>query len=116
LGVSEALIGLTIVALGTSLPELATTVAAAIRKNADIALGNVVGSNIFNMLAIVGITTLIAELTIAPVFLQFDVWVMLVSSLFLTVLVWRKQVIGSKIGMLLLAGYGAYFCKLIVTA
>ena len=116
LGVSEALIGLTIVALGTSLPELATTVAAAIRKNADIALGNVVGSNIFNMLAIVGITTLIAELTIAPVFLQFDVWVMLVSSLFLTVLVWRKQVIGSKIGMLLLAGYGAYFYKLIVTA
>jgi cation:H+ antiporter len=116
LGVSEALIGLTIVALGTSLPELATTVAAAIRKNADIALGNVVGSNIFNMLAIVGITTLIAELTIAPVFLQFDVWVMLVSSLFFTVMVCRKPVIGSKIGMLLLAGYGAYFCKLIVTA
>ena len=115
-GISEAVIGLTIVALGTSLPELATTVAAAFRKSIDVALGNVIGSNIFNMLAIVGITGVIVDLDIAEAFLQFDVWVMLVSSLLLTVLVWRKQVLGLKMGVALLAGYGMYLYYLIATA
>lgn len=115
-GISEAVIGLTIVALGTSLPELATTVAAAFRKSIDVALGNVIGSNIFNMLAIVGITGVIVDLDIAEAFLQFDVWVMLVSSLLLTVLVWRKQVLGLKTGLVLLAGYGMYLYYLIATA
>ena len=101
-GISEAVIGLTIVALGTSLPELATTVAAAFRKSIDVALGNVIGSNIFNMLTIVGITGVIVDLDIAEAFLQFDVWVMLLASLLLTVLVWRKQVLGLKTGLVLL--------------
>ena len=98
------------------MPELATTVAAAFRKSIDVALGNVIGSNIFNMLAIVGITGVIVDLDIAEAFLQFDVWVMLVSSLLLTVLVWRKQVLGLKMGVVLLAGYGMYLYYLIATA
>ena len=85
------------------------------RKSIDVALGNVIGSNIFNMLAIVGITGVIVDLDIAEAFLQFDVWVMLVSSLLLTMLVWRKQVLGLKTG-LVLAGYGMYLYYLIATA
>lgn len=115
-GIGEAVIGLTIVALGTSLPELATTVAAAFRKNVDVALGNVIGSNIFNMLAIVGITTLIADLEVAPAFLAYDVWVMLGVALFLTIAVWRRQVIGPLLGGLLLLGYGLYIYHLVAGA
>ena len=112
-GISEAVIGLTIVALGTSLPELAATVAAAFRKNVDVALGNVIGSNIFNILAIVGITAMIADLDVAPAFLNYDVWVMLAVALFLMAAVWRRQVIGSRLGMLLLIGYGLYIYYLV---
>ena len=112
-GISEAVIGLTIVALGTSLPELAATVAAAFRKNVDVALGNVIGSNIFNILAIVGITAMIADLDVAPAFLNYDVWVMLAVALFLTAAVWRRQVIGPRLGMLLLIGYGLYIYYLV---
>jgi cation:H+ antiporter len=82
-GLSEAAIGLTLVALGTSLPELATTVMAAIRRQADVALGNVIGSNMFNLLAIIGITALISPVPVDPEFLRFDLWVMLASSLLL---------------------------------
>ncbi len=82
-GVPDAVIGLTLVALGTSLPELATTVMAAIRRQADVAIGNVIGSNLFNLLAIIGIAALIAPIEVSPGFLQFDLWVMLGASLLL---------------------------------
>lgn len=82
-GVPDAVIGLTLVALGTSLPELATTVMAAIRKQADVAIGNVIGSNLFNLLAIIGVASLIAPIDVGPGFLQFDLWVMLGASLLL---------------------------------
>ncbi|MGP6086923.1 calcium/sodium antiporter [Antarctobacter jejuensis] len=82
-GVPDAVIGLTLVALGTSLPELATTVMAAIRKQADVAIGNVIGSNLFNLLAIIGVASLIAPIGVGPGFLQFDLWVMLGASLIL---------------------------------
>ncbi|MEY8840493.1 calcium/sodium antiporter, partial [Cribrihabitans sp. XS_ASV171] len=75
-GVSETVIGLTLVAVGTSLPELATTVMAALRRQADVALGNVIGSNMFNLLAIVGIATFVGEIPVDPEFLRFDLWVM----------------------------------------
>jgi cation:H+ antiporter len=65
-GVSETVIGLTLVAIGTSLPELATTVMAAIRKHADVALGNVIGSNMFNLLAIIGISSLVGPIPVDP--------------------------------------------------
>lgn len=82
-GVSEAVIGLTLIAIGTSLPELATTVMAAYRNQADVAVGNVIGSNIFNLLAIIGITSLIGEIPVHPNFLRFDLWVMLAAAFFL---------------------------------
>ena len=82
-GVPDAVIGLTLVALGTSLPELATTVMAAIRRQADVAIGNVIGSNLFNLLAIIGVASLIAPIRVGPGFLQFDLWVMLGASLLL---------------------------------
>ena len=83
LGVSEAVIGLTLVAIGTSLPELATTVMATLRRQADVVLGNVIGSNLFNLLAIMGVASFFGPLPVPHGFLQFDLWVMLASSLLL---------------------------------
>ncbi|MEL6701803.1 MAG: calcium/sodium antiporter [Pseudomonadota bacterium] len=82
-GMSETAIGLTLVAIGTSLPELATTVVAAYRRQADVALGNVIGSNMFNLLAIIGITALIAPIPVDELILRLDIWVMLGASLML---------------------------------
>lgn len=90
-GVSDSVIGLTLVALGTSLPELATTVMAALRKQADVALGNVIGSNMFNLLAIVGIASLISPMPVDSAFLTFDLWVMLAASALLIPLVFLRQ-------------------------
>jgi len=100
-GVSDAVIGLTLVALGTSLPELATTVMAALRKQADVALGNVIGSNMFNLLAIIGLTTLVGEIPVDPEFLEFDLWVMLGASLLLIPFVFMKQDMGRTWGIVL---------------
>lgn len=80
LGVSDTVIGLTVVAIGTSLPELATSVMAAIKKQSDVALGNVIGSNIFNILSILGITALIKPIPIPAEILQFDLWIMIAAS------------------------------------
>ncbi|MFA7431547.1 MAG: calcium/sodium antiporter [Rhodospirillaceae bacterium] len=75
-GLSETLIGLTLVAVGTSLPELVTSVMAAIRKHSDVAFGNIVGSNVFNLLGILGITALVEPIAIPPEVLRLDLWVM----------------------------------------
>ncbi|KPA20113.1 Inner membrane protein YrbG [Shimia sp. SK013] len=90
-GVSDTVIGLTLVALGTSLPELATTVMAALRRQADVALGNVIGSNMFNLLAIIGITSIVHPIAVDPDFLEFDMWVMLAASLMLIPFVFMKR-------------------------
>lgn len=103
-GLSETVIGLTLIAVGTSLPELATTVMAAIRKNADVALGNVLGSNIFNLLAIIGVTSLVAPIPVDPEFLRIDLWVMLGSALLLSPFVF--------LGWNLTRGAGAVFTGL----
>lgn len=107
-GVSDAVIGLTLVALGTSLPELATTVMAALRKQADVALGNVIGSNMFNLLAIIGITSLVGNIPVDPEFLKFDLWVMLAASLLLIPFVFLKQDIGRTWGIALTSLYLVY--------
>ena len=80
-GVSDSVIGLTLVALGTSLPELATTVMAAIRRQADVALGNVIGSNMFNLLGIIGVASIFGDIPVDTSFLTFDLWVMLGASI-----------------------------------
>ncbi|WP_282076885.1 calcium/sodium antiporter [Epibacterium ulvae] len=90
-GVSETVIGLTLVAVGTSLPELATTVMAALRQQAEVALGNVIGSNMFNLLAIIGIATFIGDIPVADRFMTYDFWVMLGASLLLVPFVFFKK-------------------------
>lgn len=107
-GISEAFIGLTIVAVGTSLPELATSLIAAFRRQSEIAIGNIVGSNIFNVLGILGVTALIAPIPVASRFLTFDLPIMIAVSLILTALLLTRPVIGRGIGVAMLAGYVTY--------
>ena len=107
-GVSDTVIGLTLVAVGTSLPELATTVMAALRRQADVALGNVIGSNMFNLLAIVGIATLFGPIPVDRSFLTFDLWVMLCASLLLIPFVFLGRDITRSWGGALTALYVIY--------
>lgn len=112
-GVSDAVIGLTLVALGTSLPELATTVMAALRKQADVALGNVIGSNMFNLLAIIGVASLISPIPVDPAFLRFDMWVMLGASLLIFPLVFLARDLTRIWGLALSALYLGYIALVI---
>ncbi len=113
-GVSDGVIGLTLVALGTSLPELATTVMAALRKQADVALGNVLGSNIFNLLAIIGIASFVGPIPVDPEFLYFDLWVMLGASLLLTPFVFWGRDITWPWGVGLTVAYLGYIITILV--
>lgn len=106
-GLSERFIGLTIVALGTSLPELFTSVAAARRGNADIAIGNIVGSNIFNILFVVGLSSLIIDIPFASAF-NFDTYVALGAAVLLWLCVLRTQRLQRWAGVLMLMCYAAY--------
>lgn len=113
-GVSDTVIGLTLVAIGTSLPELATTVMAALRRQADVALGNVIGSNMFNLLAIIGIASLVGPIDVDPAFLRFDLWVMLGASLLLIPFVFLKMDITRLWGIVLSALYGLYIIVVLI--
>lgn len=106
-GLSERFIGLTIVALGTSLPELFTSVAAARRGNADIAIGNIVGSNIFNILFVVGLSALIIDIPFASAF-NFDTYVALGAAVLLLLCVLRTRKLQRWAGVLMLVCYAAY--------
>ncbi len=113
-GLSDAFIGLTIVALGTSLPELFTSVAAAIKKNSDIAIGNIVGSNIFNILFILGITSLITPIHFAKSFL-IDTAISLACAIILLVLSLNKErKLHRWAGAIMLLCYAGYFVYLLV--
>ncbi len=112
--VSETVIGLTLIAVGTSLPELATTVMAALRRQADVALGNVIGSNMFNLLAIIGIATMVGPIPVDPSFLRFDLWVMLGASLLILPFVCFKKDITRRWGVMLTALYGIYIVSVLV--
>lgn len=107
-GISETVIGLTLVAVGTSLPELAASVASALRGRADMALGNVVGSNIFNILGILGITALISPLPIPPEMLRLDLWVMLATALLMAPFLFRGISLTRPVGAVFVALYAAY--------
>ncbi|PRD36280.1 sodium:calcium antiporter [Gemmobacter lutimaris] len=113
LGVSETVIGLTLVAIGTSLPELVTSVMAAFRKQADVAIGNVIGSNTFNLLSILGVTAVIAPMQVPAQILGFDLWVMLAVSLLLVPFIYFRRDIGKLAGVLLTGAYIAYMTVLI---
>ena len=116
LGVSDTIIGLTIVAVGTSMPELVTSVMAALRKHADVAYGNIVGSNIFNVLFILGATSIIQPVDIPSQIAAFDIWVMLAAT---GLLVYFART-GAKLqrweGWVFMACYAAYTGYLISIA
>lgn len=107
-GLTEAFIGLSIVAIGTSLPELATSLVAAVRRQSALAIGNVVGSNIFNVLGILGLTALISPIPVEGRFLTFDLPVMLAASLVLSLVLWRGGQVGRLAGLAALAAYAVY--------
>ncbi|MDO5521094.1 MAG: calcium/sodium antiporter, partial [bacterium] len=113
LGMSERFIGLTIVALGTSLPELFTSVSAARKGKADIAIGNIVGSNIFNILFVVGTTALITPVVFASNFIM-DTLIAFAAGVLLWLCVVRKKKLTRTGGILMLLGYTAYFAYLML--
>ena len=106
--ISETIIGLTIVAIGTSMPELVTSVMAALRKQTEVAFGNVVGSNIYNILGIGGFTALIAPTNVPSEIVRFDNLIMIGASLVLVAFAFTGRRISRREGAVLVAGYAAY--------
>ncbi|MBQ8852556.1 MAG: sodium:calcium antiporter, partial [Oscillibacter sp.] len=113
LGMSERLIGLTIVALGTSLPELFTSVSAAKKGNADIAIGNIVGSNIFNILFVVGTSALVTPIPFAAAF-RTDTVIAIAAALLLFACCLHHYRLSRKSGIAMLASYATYFAVMLV--
>src|SRR5690606_33492877 len=115
LNISDTLIGFTLVAAGTSFPELFTSVAAARKKNADIAVGNIVGSNVFNIFLILGATSLLKDVPIRGIQIV-DIFVLMLATgiLFASIFVWKKHRIGRAEGAIMFFGYIAYTIFLIV--
>ncbi|MBU1173902.1 MAG: calcium/sodium antiporter [Alphaproteobacteria bacterium] len=107
-GVAESAVGLTIVALGTSLPELAAGIAAVLRKQNGVAIGNIIGSNIFNILGILGITALFFPLPVEVEMASVDMWIMFVTSLMILVMTFWTDRISRLTGIILTLGYFVY--------
>ena len=112
-GISERVVGLTIVACGTSLPELVTSLVAAKKKHVDIAIGNIVGSNIFNVLFVIGTAALITPIPFEQAFIA-DALIALAAGIILWLGVVRKQQLRRPCGIIMLVGYGAYLGYLLV--
>ncbi len=108
LNIPREFVGLTLVAFGTSLPELATSIVAAFRRQADVAIGNVIGSNVFNVLAVGGVASLIGDIPIPPTFLQYDLWVMVAAGVALVAIAVTKRPIGRALGLAFIVVYAAY--------
>ena len=108
IGVPEAVIGLTIIAFGTSLPELATCMAAAAKRQTDIIVGNIVGSNVFNILSIVGLTALIQSLPVDATLVGLDLWVMVGTSVLFAGLLVLFGGVNRPVGVLFFVGYCAF--------
>jgi cation:H+ antiporter len=108
LGISDAVIGLTVIALGTSLPELATSMLAAWRRHHAVTIGNVVGSNIFNIAAIMGVSAAIVPMAVAERLLTIDLWVMLATTVVIAVLAQYRIAVGLRLGAAMTLAYLAY--------
>ncbi|GAB4532069.1 MAG: calcium/sodium antiporter [Roseibium sp.] len=115
-GVSDTVIGLTVVAVGTSLPELVTSVIAALKRQTNIALGNILGSNLFNILGILGVTALITPLPIPAEIMQVDIWVMLSATAILLVFAMTGRRICRREGAMMLLAYAGYTTAIVVNA
>ena len=116
LGVSEEIIGLTIIAVGTSLPELATTVVAAVKKQNGVALGNIVGSNIWNIVFIIGLTSTIVDVNVPKQFLVYDIWVMMLATVLLLPTMLTQAKLSRSEGLVFLVLYVAYVVSQIMIA
>lgn len=112
-GISERVIGLTVVSIGTSLPELVTSIAAARRRTPEIVVGNVIGSNIFNVLGVLGLSSLARPQAVPPTMLTLDVPIMVVATLCLLPIVRSGGAISRTEGAVLVLGYGAYLTWLL---
>ena len=112
-GLSETVIGLTLVAVGTSLPELVTGVTAALRRQGDVAFGNVVGSNIFNILGIIGVTAVVTPLEVPGQIAGLDIWVMLAATALLVVFATTGSRLSRREGAVFLVAYVAYLVLLL---
>jgi cation:H+ antiporter len=110
-GVSELVIGLTVVAVGTSLPELAASVTAALKGEAEIAIGNVIGSNVFNLLLILGVTGMVQPLPVASSLVRVDIALMVAFVVVLYPLALHKRKLGRMAGLVLLAGFAAFLAS-----
>lgn len=108
LGVSEEIIGLTLIALGTSLPELAAVFIAALKKQTSIIIGSVIGSNIFNILGVIGVTTLFSNISVPRQFMEIDFYVLWFSSICLLPFLIFNITLGKKVGVLFLTLYAIY--------
>ncbi|MBT8461479.1 MAG: sodium:calcium antiporter, partial [Gemmatimonadetes bacterium] len=117
-GVSDTVVGLSVLAIGTSLPEMATTVMAAVQKRTEVAIGTIVGSNMFNILAIMGLAAAItpSPISVPAGFFTLDFPVLLGSALMLSILVWMKRPVGRMAGVIFLLGYTAYIMALLLRA
>ncbi|MBR1948385.1 MAG: calcium/sodium antiporter [Alphaproteobacteria bacterium] len=115
-GISEAIIGLTIVAVGTSMPELATTVVAAIRKQNGVALGNVVGSNIWNIVFIMGATSTIVDVEVVKQIMVYDIWVMVFATVVLLPIMLTQSKLNRIEGVLFLLLYAGYLISQVLLA
>ncbi len=114
IGLSQAVIGLTIIAIGTSLPELATCLVAAVKGQHDISIGNLVGSNVFNTLLVVGTAGVVRPFAIVQRLAGIDYWIMIVvSAAFASVVIIGRRIIGRAAGAMLLCGYVAYMVYLL---
>lgn len=114
MGMSEAIIGLTLVAFGTSLPELAAVTVAAYRGHGDVALGNVFGSNMFNLLAIIGTAALFGDMRVPSEILKFDIWMMTAVTLVISAIVYMRLNIGRVLGAVLTVAYAVYVVVLLI--
>jgi cation:H+ antiporter len=111
-GIPDAVIGLSLVAIGTSLPELATGIVAALRRHSDVALGNVLGSNVFNVFGILGATALVKPIAFNPEIAAIDVWICIGATLLVGVLLQSEQRLSRSEGSLMIAAYLAYMAYL----
>ena len=112
LGVSEAVIGLTVVAVGTAAPEIVTAAVAAWNRHTDVAIGNVIGSSIFNLLGIAGVTALVSPIAVGAQFIETDIGILLAATAGVILLALALGRLGRRAGLLLLTAYAAYILQL----
>ena len=113
MGISETIVGLSVIALGTSLPELAVTVIAAVRGHKGVAIGNVLGSNVINILGILGISSVYAGgILISEEFAGRDIWVVMVTSGLVAAMLLDNRRIGKRVGLVMVIGYLLYMAFL----